>query len=653
LFAISRCERGGVATSIGDTSVARAMPPRGATFMSLRISTTSCFLLTLPLLALALHGCGDDVTSATQDSEGETGDGDPGDGDGDSVDGDSGDGDSGDGDGDSGDGDGDGDSGDGDGDSGDGDGDSGDGDGDSGDGDGDSGDGDGDSGDGDGDGDLTLVDIEPIGAYETGVFDGGAAEITAFDPASARLFFINGDTAGVDVLDLSDPTNPTLIDSLDVTAYGGSPTSVDVRDGLVAVALPSTLPQALGRVVFFDAADLAYVNDLQVGAQPDMLTFSPDGSKLVVACEGEPDSDYFVDPEGSVAIVDISGDVAMLTDADVMLAEFGGFSLGNIDPQIRIYGPGSSVAEDLEPEYVAISADSTTAWVSLQENNAMAIVDLASATVTQLVALGFKNHSQPGNALDPSDDDDQVAIENWPVFGMYQPDALVRFTVDGQDYLLSANEGDVRDYDAIAEQERVKNLNLDPQAFPNAEQLQQDEQIGRLFVSTVNGDLGNDGDYEQLFVPGARSVAVWSAAGTLLWDSGDELEQTTAAALPDDFNANNDENGSFDGRSDNSGPEPEGAVIAELWGKPYAFVGLERVGGVIVYDVSDPLNPSLVLYDNSTRDFTGDAELGTAGDLGPEGLEVVLAPDSPNGEPLLIVANEVSGSIRIYRVLAE
>jgi DNA-binding beta-propeller fold protein YncE len=563
--------------------------------MSSRLPATSCNF-THALLVLALCGCGDDVRRAARDSGSERDDDEPGDAPRDVAEGRLVDGD---------------------------------------------------------DRDLTLVDIEPIGAYEAGVFDGGAAEITAFDPASARLFFINGDIADVDVLDLSDPTHPRLIDGFDVTTYGGAPTSIDVRDGLVAVAVPATVPQALGRVVFFDAGDLSYVNDLQVGALPDMLSFSPDGNKLVIACEGEPDSGYLDDPEGSVAIIDTSGDVARLTDADVKIATFGAFTRGNIDPQIRIYGPGSSVAEDLEPEYVAISADSMTAWVGLQENNAMAIVDLASATVTQLVALGFKNHSRPGNALDPSDVNARIAIENWPVFGMYQPDALARFTVNGQDYVLSANEGAVREYDAITEKVRVKDLELDPQAFPDAERLQQDEQLGRLIVSRLDGDLGNDGDHEQLFVPGGRSVAVWSAAGRLLWDSGDELEQTIAAARPNDFNANKDGKGVLDSRSDNSGPEPEGAVVAELWGKPYAFVGLERVGGVFVYDMSDPHEPSLVLFDNSTRDFPGDAELGVVGDLGPEGLEIVHADDSPIGEPLLIVANEVSSSVRIYRIVAQ
>ncbi|PRP90218.1 hypothetical protein ENSA5_66790 [Enhygromyxa salina] len=488
--------------------------------------------------------------------------------------------------------------------------------------------------------------------YETGIFDESAAEITAFDPASARLFVVNGADASVDVLDLTDPTTPTLIDSFDVMPYGGGANSVAVADGLVAVAVEALAPQDPGSVVFFTAADLSVLNQLEVGAMPDMLTFSPDHTKVVLACEGEPDDDYLLDPEGVVSIVDVSGEVEMLTDADVASADFGAFNLANIDPQIRIFGPGSTVAQDVEPEYVAISADSSTAWVSLQENNAVAVVDLDAATVTELLALGYKNHSQPGKGLDPSDDDGEIAIANWPVLGMYQPDALARFTVDGQDYVLSANEGDSRAYDALDEEVRTKELTLDPQVFPDAA-LQDDEQLGRLTVTTVNGDLGNDGDHEQLYAFGTRSVSVWSAAGDLVWDSGDELEQTTAAAYPEQFNASNDENDSLESRSDAKGPEPEGATVAELWGRPYAFVGLERIGGVVVYDLSDPQAPSMVLYDNSTRDFMGDPEQGTAGDLGPEGLEVVQAADSPSGEPLLIVANEVSGTVRIYQIIAE
>ena len=316
--------------------------------------STSFLLSCLPALALVASGCSDDTTANDDGSSSETSD--DGDGDGDP---------SGDGDGDP--------SGDGDGDpSGDGDGDpSGDGDGDpSGDGDGDpSGDGDGD---GDGDPELTLTQLLPIGVYETGEFDSGAAEISAFDPASQRLFVVNGFDGVIDVLDLSDPTLPVLIDSVDLSDYGAAANSVAVYDGLVAAAIEADIPQDPGAVLLFDAADLSYVNHLVVGAMPDMVSFSPDGGKVVLACEGEPDTGYLDDPDGVVAIVDVSGDVAALTDADVKIAGFGQFTLGNLDPQVRIFGPGSSVAQDLEPEYVAISEDSTTAWVTLQENNALA-----------------------------------------------------------------------------------------------------------------------------------------------------------------------------------------------------------------------------------------------------------------------------------------
>ncbi|EDM77985.1 hypothetical protein PPSIR1_19289 [Plesiocystis pacifica SIR-1] len=500
---------------------------------------------------------------------------------------------------------------------------------------------------------LELTGLELLGTYATEVFDESAAEITAHDVGTQRLFVVNGFTATVDVFDFGDPANLSLIDSIDVTAYGAGANSVAVHDGLVAVAVEGSVAQDPGVVAFFSADDLGYINDVQVGAMPDMITFTPDGTKVLTANEGEPDDDYLSDPEGSVAIVDVTGDVAALTDGDVVIADFNAFSLANIDPAIRIFGPGSSVAQDLEPEYVAVSADSTTAYVAVQENNALAVVDIAQGSVTALVALGFKNHSQPGKGLDPSDDDGAIAIANWPVFGMYQPDAIATFEVDGQTYVFSANEGDGRGYDALDEEVRVKDLTLDPVVFPDADALQQDEQLGRLTVSELMGDPDNDGEHEQLYAFGGRSVSVWSASGNLVWDSGDELEQTTAAALPDYFNSNNDDNDSFESRSDNKGPEPEGTTIATLWGKPYAFVGLERVGGVVVYDLSDPQAPALVVYDNSTREWDGDAEASEGGDLGPEGLEVVLADDSPTGEPLLVVANEVSGTISVYTILAE
>ncbi len=330
-------------------------------------------------------------------------------------------------------------------------------------------------------------------------------------------------------------------------------------------------------------------------------------------------------------------------------ADFTAFNDTMLEPSVRIFGPSATVAQDLEPEYIAVSDDSKTAWVTLQENNAIGLLDVVNATFTRIAGLDFKDHSLPGNALDASDKDDGINIANWPVYGMYQPDGIATFRARGQTYLIMANEGDARDYDAFAEEERVKDLVLDPAAFPNAAELQEDEAIGRLTVTSVNGDTDNDGDYDQLFVFGARSFSIRDTDVNLIFDSGDALEQITAAALPAFFNSNNDDNDSFDSRSDNKGPEPEGVTVGTIAGRTYGFIGLERIGGIVVYDLSNPTSPRFVQYVNN-RDFRGDPEAGTAGDLAPEGIEFVKASDSPSHRPLLIVANEVSGSTTIYEI---
>ncbi len=494
-----------------------------------------------------------------------------------------------------------------------------------------------------------LSGLTLIGSHATGAFDEGAAEIVAHHAGSQRLFVVNGADETIDVLDLADPSGLDLIEQIAIGDWGASPNSVAVAGDLIAVALEAPIRQDPGVLLLLDANTLEYINHLTIGALPDMVTFSPDARTVLVACEGEPATDYLVDPEGAVAIVDVSGEVAELTDADVRIADFSGFTLDNLDPQVRVFGPGATVAQDLEPEYIAVSPDSTQAWVSLQENNAIAIVDIATAMVVDVVGLGFKDHAGAGMGLDPSDADGSATIASWPVLGMYQPDAIASFKADGQTWLISANEGDAREYDGLAEEVRVRDLILDPVAFPNAAELQADAALGRLNVTKSLGDLDHDGEWEQLYGFGARSVSIWTDEGALVWDSGDKLERLVAERLPGYFNANNTSS-SFDDRSDNKGPEPEGVTVARLWGRPYAFVGLERVGGVVVFDLSDPHTPKLVLYDNSTRELAGDPELGSAGDLGPEGLLVIGPDESPTGEPLLVVANEVSGSVSVFRI---
>lgn len=489
---------------------------------------------------------------------------------------------------------------------------------------------------------ATAFSLTPIGTYETGVFDDGAAEISAYDPLNQRLFVTNGSSKQIDILDLSNPQIPSLVSSIDL---GGGINSVAYKNGIFALAIEADNRQDPGRIAFLNTNG-TLLNSVTVGALPDMVTFSPDGKKVLVANEGEPSDDYAVDPEGSISIIDLSGGVGSAT---VKTAGFTPFNNRGLAPSIRIFGPGATVAQDLEPEYIAISEDSTKAWVTLQENNALGIIDLITGEVTDIVGLGFKDHSLAGNGLDASDEDGAINIATYPnLFGMYQPDAIASYTMGGKTYIVSANEGDARDYDAFSEEERVEDLILDPTAFPNAEELQAEENLGRLQVTNTLGDTDGDGDFDRLYAFGGRSFSIWDEAGNLVFDSGDEFEQIIAKAFPEFFNADNTEN-DFDGRSDNKGPEPEGVTIGEIGGRTYAFIGLERIGGIMAYDITNPLKPLFKGYFNN-RNFLGDPEAGTAGDLGPEGVLFISGEDSPNNLPLLITTNEVSGSTTIYAI---
>ncbi|MCA8935460.1 MAG: choice-of-anchor I family protein [Planctomycetes bacterium] len=520
-----------------------------------------------------------------------------------------------------------------------------------------------------------------VGRYNSGLFDadGGGAEITAFDPGSQRAFVTNAIQQQIDVLDLSDPANPSLILSIDVSPYGGgstpsgAPNSVAVGGGILAIAVEqggaTDAKQQPGQVVFFNANDATFatpLNTVTVGALPDMVTFTPDNTKALVANEGEPNDAYTVDPEGSISIIDLSAGVASATVTTATFTSFNAQKAALIAAGVRIFGPESTidepddiatVAQDLEPEY--ITCNNTTAWVTLQEANAIAIVDIASSTVTSIVPLGYKDHSLAVNQFDPSDRDGPMGSKvikfvTGPVRGLYMPDTIASYSVGGQTYLVTANEGDSRDYGGFSEEERVKDLTLDAAAYPNAAAVQADGWLGRLKCTTATGDTDNDGDIDQIYCYGARSFSIWSSAGQLVWDSGDQLEQIVAATLPNNFNANNDSNG-LDGRSDDKGPEPEAVAVAEIDGRWYAFIGLERVSGIVVYDITSPSAPVFQQYIN-TRDFNVTPASNGAGnpvdglDIGPEGMRYVSAADSPTGEPLLIVGNEVSGSTTIFKV---
>lgn len=492
-----------------------------------------------------------------------------------------------------------------------------------------------------------TVELEFLGRYETGIFDGSAAEIVAFDARSGLAFVTNASANTVDALNIDDPSNPTLAFTIDLSPYGAGVNSVAVSNGLVAIAVENNPTQEPGQAVFFDTAG-NFKAAVQVGALPDMLTFTPDGRYLLVANEGEPNADYTVDPEGSVSVIRIRPH-GRITQRDVRTADFSRIRPSDLDESVRIFGPGASIAQDLEPEYIAVSADSRTAYVVCQENNAIVEVNIRAARVTDIWGLGFKDHRLAANAMDVSNRDGAINITTWPVYGIPQPDAIATYEAGGRTFIVTANEGDARDYDGFSEEARVGSLTLDPDAFPDAATLQLNENLGRLNITTTLGDDDGDGAFERLFSYGARSFSIYDTTGRLVFDSGSDLEDITAMLLPDDFNSTNDENGSFDSRSDDKGPEPEGLTVGTIGDRTYVFIGAERVGGIFVYDITNPNEPTFQSYIN-TRDFSGDPALGTAGDLGPEGLAFISAEDSPTGEALLLVTHEVSGTTAIYRV---
>jgi hypothetical protein len=513
------------------------------------------------------------------------------------------------------------------------------------------------------------LSLAKIGGF---AHSGGAssAEITAYDPLSKRLFVINGALASVDVLDFTNPATPTLIRTISAASIGpglANINSVAVFNGVVALAVEANPKTSNGVVAWVRASDLTVLGTNTVGALPDMLTFTPDGSYLLVANEGEPNSygqPDSVDPVGSVSVIALSGLSPNATGAALLrTVSTAGFESFNSQVAslrsagVRIFGPGASVAQDLEPEYITVSADSRTAYVTLQENNAVAIVDIASKRITDIKPLGFKNHNLAGMGMDVSDEDGgtntnsgsaAIKIVQVPVKGMYQPDAIASYSVAGQTYLITANEGDAREYTGFEEEQRVRAFcgpGLDPTVFSDAVNQVLDSNLGRLNVTnTPNGDntgKNSSGQCTELYSFGARSFSIWNSSVTRVFDSGDDLEQRTQSLPNVNFNASSSAN-ELDSRSDNKGPEPEGVTVATFGGKTFAFIGLERVGGVMVYDVTNPAAPSFVTYLNSRTEATGDR--------GPEGLTFIRASDSPNGKPLLIVGNETSGTTAVLQI---
>lgn len=398
-----------------------------------------------------------------------------------------------------------------------------------------------------------------------------AAEISAYDEITKRLFTVNNsNTNQIDVIDLSDLNSPKKAGIIDLSVYNGASNSVTVYDGKLALALESTVnKQGNGKVVVFKTSDYSLIKEITVGALSDMVTFSPGGKYIMSANEGEPNADYSVDPDGTISIIEVANNYAVTT------LNFVGFEsqLATLKTKgFRISKKAKNFAADIEPEYITISEDSKTAWVTLQENNGVAKVDLATKTITSIFGLGYKDFNMAENAIDVSDKDGVVAFTPWKLKGMFMPDAIANYTVNGTPYFITANEGDAREYTNYTDVSRLKSLNLDATVFPDAATLKADAKMGRLNLISTEGDIDNDGYLDELISFGARSFTWDGNSGSLVFDSKNDLDKRS-----NDFGTYDDN------RSDDKGSEPEAVVVAKIGKKNILFVGLERTDTIIVY----------------------------------------------------------------------
>ncbi|MWF63917.1 hypothetical protein BUZ27_10665 [Staphylococcus haemolyticus] len=506
------------------------------------------------------------------------------------------------------------------------------------------------------------LNITHKGRYTSGAdFGNGGTEIVKYNPKNGYAYSVNGDKEALDIIDVKHPGKDGAINLVkriylqDNGIEAGDLTSVTVHPSgdYVAVSAPAVDKTKPGHVVFY-GSNGDYINNVTVGSLPDMVTFSKDGKYLLVANEGEPSDDYTVNPPGSVSVIDVTGGPANVTANNVRTAMF----TKEHQEGIRALGPNAEDAYlNIEPEYIAVDSQSKYAYVTLQEVSAIAKVDIAKGQIVQVKGLPYKDHSLAQNAMDVSDEDGKSELRRMPVLGLLQPDGIDTYDYNGETYLLIANEGDSQDYEGYSEEKRVKKLKDDIQldaryyqGYTQAELddmvkngLFDDEQLGRLKVTTSHAFKDADGKYNALVSYGGRSFSILRASDLeMIYDSGSDIEQRVLDLLPERFNANYEsaDDIKVDDRSDDKGPEAENVVVGKVGSHSYAFVGLERVGGIMIYDITNPNEPYFVkyLYDPNNKDIS------------PEGITFESAEDSPNGKPMLIASFELSGTTSAWEL---
>ena len=471
------------------------------------------------------------------------------------------------------------------------------------------------------------------------------AEISVYMPAEKKLFVVGE----ADVIEVVDLANPGLPKKIAEKRLPGNASSVTVYDNLIAVSLLEKEAWRDGQVqVMRYGDDLEVLGLYKVCSQPDMIKFTPDGKNLLVACEGSPSTDFSEDPEGGIAILSVANaDAKLWKNAELTVARFDHLDSAALKKS-GVRAPGTQgFMKSLEPEYITVSEDSKLAWVSLQENNAIAKVDVAAKKVTKIFPLGYVDHSRNGFAIDAVSDG-KIDIKNYyPLRGLRQPDGIASFMAGDRHFVLTANEGaPVNDYEAWTDAVKLPVL---------VEQGRLDEGVFTEKITTELKDLSvsalercDEGKYRTIngkcpyaYTFGSRSISVFDGeTGKLVWDSGEMFERVLAKIAPEYFNWNSKKGkAKMDKRSNDKGCEPENVTVGEVGGRRYAFAGLERTSGIAVFDVTEPLAPKLVDYYLDPLD------------RGPEGVLFIPAEQSPlTGQALLIVGYEYSKTLTIYTV---
>ena len=485
-------------------------------------------------------------------------------------------------------------------------------------------------------GGASALELTEIGSYETGLASRAATGPFAFSPVSQFFYVVNAADSAVDLLRL-DEGAIVKTGSWDAAALGGAPSAVAAWGEYIAVAVDAGMD--LGHVILFDSAG-ARLGLVRAGVNPKSIAFSPDGRMIGVANEGRPAPDYATDPEGSVTLLAVNGLAARQIG-------FGGVAREDLDRSVHFAAPaGTTLAQDFEPEGIAFSPDSATLYVTLQENNALAIIDVQSGRISSVAGMGYADFS--ATTVDVSASDGGIHLTNWPVLSMNQPAGIASFAWGGRTFLVTANEGDKRDGDFYSEFTTVGALTLDPVLYPDHEALQAPEALGGFSTTTARGDADGDGDVDTIFGFGGRNFSILDAGGAHVYDPGSRIERHIAAARPDIFNSYG-EAASFDLASGDLGIAPHGLAIASILGRAYLFIGVQRPGGIAMFEIQAPDRARWAGYYNR-NDGLGSVAEGSAGPSGPRDLAFIPAAQSPTGDDLLAVSYAASGSFAVYRL---